>query len=185
MEDNLDVTEGLYDFEVCKSTDEEYRIVRQLISKFSELRFIPDHGDILVIRNNKRIIKDTSLQRGRVTVVNISKVPPKFRDILNQMNDTKDYAFMLEIAANAFSDEKLDTNQLTALIYFELRRIDFDGNLRKSGPNDWMRILHGLGKGFERLGNTCTNILETDFTWKSIMGAYYDQLEVEAEPDFD
>jgi len=174
------------DFQVCDDSSKEKQTVEDIISKFEELNFINNNSwKILVVKNNKKKIKEEALESGVFNAVSISKVSPKIEDIFEQITDHR-YSFILEIASSAFENmsedtdtSKLDFNQLKALVYFELRKITPDKKLRKSSPNDWLRILHGLGKDFDRVDSSCTDILAEDFSWEKVMGSYYSQLEAE------
>lgn len=179
--------DDVLDFQIYKDTDREAMAVSELIDKFEELEFIPNLGKIIVVSNNKKKIKKELLEAGGANVVTLTRIPPKYKGIISQLTSTE-YTFCLEIVHSAFEDaeggdedQKLDFNQLKALMYFELRKIRHDGKVGKIRANDWIRILHGLGKGFDRLDTSCTDILAEDFSWEKVLGSYDKSLEYEED----
>ena len=177
---NNSVNTSEYDFEILLANSDEVTALNKMIEKFEEFEFLSEYGDcVLVVANHKRKTKEEDLEKGATRSVQITKLSPKIVDVLEQLSG-KRYMFMLEIASQDFdNDTALDFNQLKAMMYFELRRITPEMKLGPSGPNDWMRILHGLGSDYNRLDGTCTDILSDDFSWEKILGGYKDYLTPE------
>lgn len=178
----ISVSNGeLFDFEILRDDSQEARAVHDIISKFEEFNFLAEEGDcVLVVKNKKKKSKPELLEKGEAKSVQISKISPKFVDILEQFSGHH-FLFVLEICAADFAEDNLDFNQMKALMYFELRKITPEFKIGSAGANDWMRIIHGLGKDFNYSGSSCTDILADDFTWERQMGNYYNYLTAEAD----
>lgn len=160
----------------------ETDIVRELINKFDEfdfLRPIANNG-FLLIRNTKKKSKPEVVEAGENKPVIISKISEKNMQIMEQLSGNR-YHFMIEFIWHDL--EVLDINQIVALAYFELRKIRRDFSLGKARTNDWIKILHGLGRDYNKLDSSCSALLDPDFSWNSILGDFisrFDQNEEES-----
>jgi len=163
-------------------TEKELNYINQLIDKFDELMFLKNfNNNIYVIKNYSKEITEEDLEtnaKNTKNLVKITKIPSKYKELINPKDVTGSSMFLIEIVDSAFnSPSKLDTNQLKALLYFALRRITFQGRLRDKNMNDWLKIIHGLGKNFDHISSSCPDILDDNFSWKKLMGEYYNLLD--------
>lgn len=182
--------DAIFDFVVYDDTNRQVKIrteeanelgiVSRILEKFDEfdfLRPIKDNG-FLIIRNTKKKSKPEILETGEAKPVIISKISEKTSQIYEQLCGKK-YHFQIEFVWQDL--ESLDLNQIAALTYFELRKIRKDFKLGDMRKNDWLKILHGLGKGFNRIDTSCPAILDPDFSWKTLLGEYYAVLDASEE----
>jgi hypothetical protein len=164
---------SLYDIQVLEQDSDSVGYVRDLIKKFKEFGHL-SNSEILIVANHKKKPDEEKLVKGEGTYATISRISPKMIDIIEQVSGTR-YSFIIEIISSEY--DPLDSNQQKAILYFELSRIDSEYKLRKIDSNDWIKILHGIGKEFKRQDSTCTDILGSDFTWEKCVGSYFNQLE--------
>ena len=150
-----------FDFEICNSRMRP--IAEALVKKYEELKHV-DPSKILFIVNHK--------SSGGGALADTSKVPFKWTELLFQLGACS-YFYMVE-----FYDKKtahLDDNQMTALLYRELRKIGSEGNIVKPEVNEWWTLLMGLGKNWSLPDSTCPNLLDDNSDWKRLMGSYYEE----------
>ena len=68
----------------------------------------------------------------------------------------------------------LDENQMTALIYRELRRIGPEGQINPPDIHDWWQVLIGLGPHWFYPDAVIPNLLDDSVDWKKLMGNSYE-----------
>lgn len=168
-----------YGYEVLNKTEKEFLVVQEILEKFDEFGFLPSivKDRIFVVKNTKRKVSEEDLESGKINPVNIYKIPPKFAALIDPEDQFKFPMYMIEIIEEAFTGAKYDSNQYKAFVYFTLRKIKFNGNLGDNNSNDWIKILHGLGKEFNNPHHTCTDILSPDFSWEKSMREYYQLID--------
>jgi predicted metallopeptidase len=154
---------SIYDFEVLQDDSDEKEIVSELITKFDELHHI-NSNSVFVVKNHKKKANEDKMTRGEGTYASISKLSPKYTDILEQLSGNH-YAYILEIVSSEF--DQIDENQQKAVIYFELASIDEEYNVRTDSADNWLKIINVIGVGFKRLDQSCTDILSDNFKWST------------------
>ena len=152
-----------FDYEICNSRIKP--MVDRLIAKYEELRHI-DTDKILFIVNHR-----SGGSKKQIILAKTRRVPEKWRDILFQCG-TCSYFYIIEFFAKTTAC--LDENQMTALVYRELRMIGPEGNICTPDTNDWWQIIAGLGRHWFYPDSTCPNLLADDADWKKLMGADYE-----------
>ena len=150
-----------FDFEICNSRIRP--IAEALVEKYEELEHV-DPSKILFVLNHK--------SGGGGALAATSKVPFKWTELLFQLGACS-YFYMVEFYSKKTS--LLDDNQMTALLYRELRKIDSYGEIVKPDVNEWWTLLIGLGKDWCLPDKTCPNLLDDDTDWKRLMGSYYEK----------
>ena len=150
-----------FDFEICNSRIRP--IAEALVKKYEELKHV-DPSKILFVVNHK--------SGGSGASAATSKVPFKRTELLFQLGACS-YFYMVEFYSKKTS--LLDDNQMTALLYRELRKIDSYGEIVKPEVNEWWTLLMGLGKDWCLPDKTCPNLLDDDTDWKRLMGSYYEK----------
>ena len=152
-----------FDFEICNSRIRP--IADELIKKYEELRHV-DASKILFIVNHK-----SGGSKKRVVLAKTARVSDKWRDVLYQLGACS-YFYVIEFYAKTTAC--LDENQMTALVYRELRMIDPEGAIVTPDINDWWQVLTGLGRHWFYPDSTCPNLLEAGIDWRKLMGAEYE-----------
>jgi hypothetical protein len=64
----------------------------------------------------------------------------------------------------------LDDNQITALVYRELRMIGDDGKIVPPDTNDWWTVIAGLGRHWFHPDKSCPNLLDEKVSWETLTG---------------
>lgn len=155
----------VFNFEVCN--DRYKPVAEQLVEKFNELQHV-DPQSILFVMNTKGKAK-----KGKAPILaKTSKVPPKWQEIMFQTGSPA-YFYIIEFSEADTS--ALDENQMIALIYHELRRIDLNGNVTIPDVHDWYQLLIGLGRYWYQADATCPNLLDEAVDWQNLMGSSYEQ----------
>lgn len=155
----------LFGYEICSGKFKP--LADELTKKYDELRHI-DPDTILFIMNHKAAGKN----KKRIKLASTSKVPPKWQEIIYQAGGLP-FHFMIEFYEKSVSC--LDTNQMTALIYRELRRISINGDIVAPDVHEWYQLLQGLGRHWFYPDATCPDLLADDVDWKKLMGSLYEQ----------
>lgn len=149
-----------YDFEVCNSKMRP--IAEALVKKYEELKYV-DPSKILFVLNSKSKSAD---------LASTAKIPHKWTEILFQLGACS-FFHIIEFYEKTTSI--LDDNQITALLYRELRKITADGDVSKPDVNDWWTLIAGVGKNWHLPNSSCPNILDESADWKTLMGSYYEE----------
>ncbi len=157
--------DDLFSFEVC--TPKYKPVAQKLIEKFDELRHV-DPQSLLFVMNKKGSGKHNK----KVILAKTSKVPPKWQEIMFQLGSPS-YFYLIEFFEKSVA--VLDENQMTALIYRELRRIDLNGNIGNPDIHEWYQIFVGLGRHWFYPDATCPDLLAEEVDWHNLMGSYYEQ----------
>lgn len=152
-----------FDFEIVNSRIRP--IAEALIKKYEELRHI-DPDKILFIANHK-----SAGSKSSIVLAKTAKVPEKWRDILYQLGAVS-YFYIVEFYGKTTS--VLDENQMTALVYKELRRIGTEGQLLPPDTHDWWQMLIGLGRKWYYPDSSCPNLLDDSVDWKKLMGSQFE-----------
>lgn len=152
-----------FDYEICNSRVRP--IADALIKKYDELHHIP-LDSILFIVNHKYSGSKDKIVLARTTVV-----PEKWRDILFQLGAVS-FSYIMEFFSKTTSC--LDENQMTALVYRELRRIGAEGKLVPPDTNEWWQVLIGLGRHWFYPDMSCPDLLDEKVDWKTLMGSDYE-----------
>ena len=133
-------------------------IAYQLVNKFPELQHI-DPAKIL-------FLEDTEWEPGpaakRPWQARISKAN-------KQLEAMTGYEYVLETRKHYTGD--MQGAQLVALIYHELRHIDWDGSIIKHDIEDWSNIVATLGADWSTTIAQIPDILDDDFKgWRDMPG---------------
>ncbi len=152
-----------FDHEICN--DRIRPIADALVKKYEELRHI-DASKILFIVNHK-----SAGSKKRIVLARTRRMPEKWRDILFQLGACS-YFYVIEFIGKTTAC--LDENQITALVYRELRMIGAEGNIVTPDTNDWWQIITGLGRHWFYPDSTCPNLLDKGQDWKKLMGDKYE-----------
>ncbi|MDR0648308.1 MAG: hypothetical protein LBF92_03100 [Synergistaceae bacterium] len=152
-----------FDFEICNSRVRP--IADELIKKYDELRHI-DLSKILFVVNHK-----SAGSKKRVVLARTGRVPDKWRDVLFQLGACS-YFYLVEFYGKTTAS--LDENQMTALIYRELRRIGPEGQINPPDIHDWWQVLIGLGPHWFYPDAVIPNLLDDSVDWKKLMGNSYE-----------
>ncbi len=140
-------------------------IADALIKKYEELWHI-DAAKILFVVNHK-----SAGSKKRIALARTARVPEKWRDVLFQLGACS-YFYVVEFFGKTTAC--LDENQMTAVVYSELRRIGPEGQIVTPDINDWWQILMGLGRTWFYPDSTCPNLLDDCVDWKKLMGSNYE-----------
>ena len=155
-----------YDYEIVNSRVAP--VAEKLVKKYDELSHIRVN-DIMFIVNHK-----TSGGKKRITLARTRKIPDKWRDLVFQLGSSA-YSHMIEFIGKTTAT--LDENQITALIYRELRMIDTEGGIVLPDTNDWWTVIAGLGRHWFYPDSSCPDLLDEKTDWKSLhMKAYFAEL---------
>ena len=152
-----------FDYEICNSRIRP--IADGLVKKYEELRHI-DVEKILFLVNHK-----SAGSKKRIVLARTARVPEKWRDVLFQLGACS-YFYIVEFFGKTTSC--LDENQMTALVYRELRRIGPEGQIITPDIHDWWQVLMGLGRHWFYPDSTCPNLLDDSVDWKKLMGTNYE-----------
>lgn len=152
-----------FDYEICNSRIRP--IADSLIKKYNELHHIP-LDSLLFIVNHKY-----SGAKNKIVLARTSRVPEKWRDILFQLKACS-YTHIMEFFSKTTAC--LDENQMTALVYRELRRIGPEGEITPPDTNEWWQVLIGLGRHWFYPDMSCPNLLDDSVDWKTLMGTDYE-----------
>ncbi|KLU66324.1 hypothetical protein DEAC_c17230 [Desulfosporosinus acididurans] len=150
--------------------NEDYRpIAEALHAKFKELEYVPVKN-ILFIEN----MEDKRKKNNSVVYAQISKMPPKFEEIIYQVTG-KYFEYMLEIfKENTYA---MSREQIVALIYHELRHIQLVQ--KKDGPEidivaheveEWINMVEKLGLNWQGTMSQIPNLLADGVNWETIEG---------------
>jgi len=152
--------------------NEDYRpMAEALKTKFKELEYVPVKN-ILFIENTEDRRKKNNL----IVYAQISKMPPKFEEIIYQVTK-KRFEYMLEI----FKENTIlmSRSQIVALIYHELKHIQLVQS--KDGPKidlvghdveDWINMVEKLGLNWASTKGSIPNLLDENINWESIEGPH-------------
>jgi len=150
--------------------NEDYRpIAEALFAKFKELEYVPVKN-ILFIENTE----DKRKKNNSVVYAQISKMPPKFEEIIYQVTKRR-FEYMLEI----FKENTIlmSREQIVALIYHELKHIQLVQS--KDGPKidivghdveDWLNMVEKLGLNWATTKGSIPDLLGKGVNWESIEG---------------
>ncbi|MDR3255057.1 MAG: hypothetical protein LBT31_05780 [Synergistaceae bacterium] len=152
-----------FDFEICNSRITP--IADELVKKYEELRHI-DVSKILFLVNHK-----SGGSKKNIVLARTGRVPEKWRDVLFQLGACS-YFYLIEFYGKTTAC--LDENQMTALLYRELRRIGPEGQIIAPDVHDWWQVLIGLGRHWFYPDVTCPNLLDDAVDWKKLMGNSYE-----------
>ena len=152
-----------FDYEICNARIRP--IADELVKKYEELRHI-DVNKILFVVNHKG-----GGSKKRVVLAKTGRVPEKWRDLLFQLGAVS-YFYVVEFYAKTTAC--LDENQITALVYRELRMIGPEGQVVPPDVHDWWQVLMGLGRRWFYPDATCPNLLDDTIDWKRLMGEAYE-----------
>ena len=150
-------TSRVYDYEIVNSRI--MPIAKRLAAKYEELQHI-DVDSVLFIANHK-----SAGGKKRIILARTSKIPDKWRDILYQLGGCS-YSHVIEFLTKPTA--MLDENQITALVYRELRMIDPEGSIILPDTNDWWNVIAGLGRHWFYPDETCPNLLDEGVDWKKL-----------------
>ncbi len=156
-----------FDFEIVN--DRIAPIADALIKKYSELGHL-EARKILFIANHK-----SSGSKKQISLARTSRISPKWQELLFQIANAS-YFHVIEFYVK--TTECLDSNQMTALVYRELRRIGPEGQIVPPDVHDWWQILRGLGRYWFYPDQTCPNLLDDSVDWKRLMGSEYEEPRV-------
>ncbi|WP_129600594.1 putative metallopeptidase [Anaerophilus nitritogenes] len=78
-----------------------------------------------------------------------------------QLQRMTGYQYIIE--TREYYTEKMQVEQLAALLYHELRHIDKDGSILKHDVEDWSNLVATLGKDWATTQATIKNILDEEF----------------------
>jgi hypothetical protein len=151
-----------FDYEICSSRIRP--IADSLIKKYSELRHIDVEHIMFVVNHKSGGAKD------KIVLAHTARVPDKWRDLLFQLGACS-YFYIMEFYSK--TTDCLDENQMTALVYRELRRIGAEGKITAPDTNEWWQVLIGLGRHWFYPDNSCPNLLDDNIDWKTLMGSDY------------
>lgn len=107
-------------------------IAEKLIEKFAEIRYINPHK-ILFIEDTDWAKKETT---GRTWMARTKIANKEFTDMTG-------YDYIIEF--REFYTERMQKEQIVALVYHELRHIGVDGKLVKHDIEDWENMVATLG----------------------------------------
>jgi predicted metallopeptidase len=150
--------------------NEDYRpMTEALKTKFKELEYVPVKN-ILFIENTE----DKRKKGNKTIYAQISKMPPKFEEIIYQVTG-KYFEYMLEI----FKENTIlmSREQIIALIYHELKHIQLVQ--KKDGPEidivghdveDWLNMVEKLGLNWASTRGQIPDLLDENINWESIEG---------------
>ncbi|MDA8228746.1 MAG: putative metallopeptidase [Desulfitobacterium hafniense] len=150
--------------------NENYRpIAESLKAKFRELEYVPVKN-ILFIENTE----DKRKKNNSTVYAQISKIPPKFEEIIYQVTG-KYFEYMLEIfKENTYA---MSREQIVALIYHELRHIQLvqkkDGSeidIVGHDVEDWLNMVEKLGLNWQGTMSQIPDLLGDGVNWESIEG---------------
>ncbi len=150
--------------------NENYRpIAEALKTKFKELEYVPVKN-ILFIENTE----DKRKKNNSTVYAQISKMPPKFEEIIYQVTG-KYFEYMLEIFKE--NTMLMSREQIVALVYHELRHIQLVQ--KKDGPEidivaheveEWLNMIEKLGLNWQGTMSQVPDLLAADVNWESIEG---------------
>jgi len=141
--------------------NDAYRpIAMALADKYPELDHIKHH-QILFIDN----ISGTGSHLDKKKYAQIGKIPGKWQEIIQQMTGRKFFYVMEMFRLNIC---EMSREQITALIYHELRHIDIDGDLKSHDIEDWTEMIEHLGPDWAVTISDIPDLLDDDVDWDSI-----------------
>lgn len=150
--------------------NENYRpIAEALKTKFKELEYVPVKN-ILFIENTE----DKRKKNNSTVYAQISKMPPKFEEIIYQVTG-KYFEYMLEIFKE--NTMLMSREQIVALVYHELRHIQLVS--KKDGPEvdlvsheveEWINMVEKLGLNWQGTMSQVPDLLADGVNWESIEG---------------
>ena len=152
-----------FDYEICNGRVKP--VADQLIKKYEELRHI-DSSKILFVVNHR-----SGGGKRRIVLAKTTRVTDKWRDVLYQLGACS-YFYVIEFIGKTTAC--LDENQMTALIYRELRMIGPEGQIVAPDINDWWQVLSGLGRHWFYPDSSCPNLLDENVDWRKLMGENYE-----------
>lgn len=152
-----------FDYEIANSSMRP--IADALVKKYEELHHI-DVDKILFLVNHK-----SAGSKKRIVLARTGRVPEKWRDVLYQLGAVS-YFYVIEFFGKTTS--VLDDNQMTALIYRELRTIGSEGQITAPDTHDWWQVLMGLGRRWFYPDTIIPDLLDENVDWKKLMGSNYE-----------
>lgn len=115
-------------------------------------------GEIVHIKPRKILfIEDMEWEPGAAKQPWKSKMKKANKELESMLG----YEYILE-TRNYYID-RMSKNQVIALLYHELRRIDGDGSIIKPDIEDWSNLVATLGKDWSTTNEVIQNILDDDF----------------------
>lgn len=143
------------------AVNDAYRpIAEALTKKYDEIGHVKVN-EILFIDNTTGT--GTTLDKRKNA--QIGKIPGKWREILTQMTGRNFYYFMELYKHNIF---EMSREQITTLIYHELRHIDIDGDLRHHDIEEWAEVAERLGVEWMNPHRAIPDLLDDEVDWDSI-----------------
>ncbi len=141
--------------------NEAYRpIAEGLINKYPELRHLAPNSFIFVDN-----ISDTGKSRNVMRSANTNKVPPKWSDVVYQLTG-KRFDFYTEFFKT--NVEQMSQEQITALVYQQLRYVDKDGNIIHPEIRDFIVLIEKLGPGWADTKARIPDLLDKEVDWDKI-----------------
>ena len=132
-------------------------IAEKLVKKFEEISHI-NPKKILFIEDMEWE-KPESLKPKKHWMARISKANKQFSEMSG-------YAYILE-TRNYFI-ERMNREQIIALIYHELRHIDEWGDLQPHDIEDWDNMISTLGKDWATTKANIENLIDDDIIWREL-----------------
>lgn len=129
-------------------------IAEKLVLKFKELKHIRPKK-ILFIEDTLYEPKGDK----KSWVARIGKASKQFQAMTG-------YEYICQL--REYYVDKMNAEQVIALIYHELRHIDLEGDLVKHDIEDWSNMIATLGADWAETKAQIKNILEDDFEWEQL-----------------
>lgn len=146
--------------------NESYRpIAEELQRKFKELKYVPVQS-ILFVDNTEQ----KKITAGRIVYAEISKIPSKWQQILEQ---TTGYYFSYLLTVYRENTENMSRAQIVALIYHELRHLQLRSNgitIVGHDIEDWQEMYSKLGHNWATTLGDIPNLLSDSVNWEKIEG---------------
>jgi len=151
------------DWEGTYVINESYRpIAEALKARYEEVRHV-SVGNILFIENTMSNGKHLDKVRG----AQIGKMPPKFQEVIHQLTGYR-FGYVMELFKRNIVG--LTPEQVTAVVYHEMRHIDRVGDIRSHDIEDWTEMIRNLGSRW--INDEMTpNLLGPGVDWNNICGA--------------
>ncbi len=142
--------------------NESYRpIAETLRGKFTELENASVKNILFIDDLTKRKTK-----AGKLVFAEISKIPTRWQEILEQ---TTGFYFEFLLTIYRQNTENMSRAQLVALIYHELRHIQY-GELVGHDIEEWGEMYYKLGAAWATTLSDIPNLLSDGVDWESIEG---------------
>ncbi|CCO08252.1 putative metallopeptidase [Desulforamulus hydrothermalis] len=141
--------------------NDAYRpIAEALVCKFEELKHVPVKA-ILFIDNTE----GTGKSMNKIKYAQIGKVPEKWQEIIYQVTG-RTFQYFMEIFKRNIRE--MSREQIIALVYHELRHIDYDGGLKHHDIEDWSEMVYGLGLNWSSTKTVIPDLLAEGIDWSNI-----------------